>query len=388
MAFSRLVTSPAGPGMLLVVAALMAVAADNSPFAGLYDGLLAQKLTVAIGSSGISKPLLLWINDGLMAIFFLYVGLEIKKEFTTGRLSSLKAASLPLVAAVGGMVIPALLYVAFNTGDPVALRGWAIPAATDIAFALGLLALFAARAPAGLKVFLLALAVFDDLGVIVIIALFFTESLSILALSLSLAAIGALVVLNLRGVKRLDVYCVVGLVLWTAVLKSGVHATLAGVALGLAIPVTDGIAERFEHMLKPWVNFFILPLFAFANAGISFSGFTMDQLTSGIAVGTAAGLAIGKPLGILGLVWLAVRFGPLHLPPQTSWKQIGGVACLAGVGFTMSLFIGTLAFDSFYATQSVRIGVILGSVISAVAGLLILNRALPLRAEADGFQEN
>ncbi|MGB0844867.1 MAG: Na+/H+ antiporter NhaA [Alphaproteobacteria bacterium] len=383
-------TSPIGPGVLLISATILAIIVDNSCLSGAYDALFNAKFTVSFGGVGLSKPLLLWVNDGLMAIFFLSVGLEIKREIRFGNLSTFSSAILPAFAALGGMVVPALIYVGYNFGDAYALKGWAIPAATDIAFALGLLALFATRAPTSLKAFLLALAVFDDMGAIIIIAIFFTENLSLVALSIAVLSLALLGAMNWVGIRRLDVYCLVGLVLWAAVLKTGVHATLAGVVLAMAIPLgSHGKYEpaiRLEHSLHAWVIFFILPIFAFANAGINLSGFTTEQFFSGIALGTALGLVVGKPVGIMLLVWIALKMGVSKLPEGSNWTQVLGVSFLAGVGFTMSLFIGTLAFDSFDAAQSVRIGVILGSVVSAFAGLVLLAISLPKAQNAVGVE--
>ncbi|WP_281683484.1 Na+/H+ antiporter NhaA, partial [Thalassobaculum salexigens] len=335
----------AAPGVLLAIAAVIALIADNSLFAGLYDRLLLAFVSVTVEDVGIEKPLLLWINDGLMAIFFFLVGLEIKREVVLGKLSSLRAASLPAFGAVGGMAIPALIYVALNAATPETLSGWAIPAATDIAFALGALALVGSRAPAGLKIFLLALAVLDDLGAIVVIALFYTSNLSLGALGVAAVGFAVLLAMNLLGVKRIGLYIVVGLVIWVAVLKSGVHATLAGVVVAFTLPLRgregefqegESPLEVLEHVLHPWVAFMILPLFAFANAGVPLAGMAVSDLLAPVPLGIAAGLVVGKPVGILGACWIAVRLGWASLPDGGTWLKLYGVSQLAGIGFTMS----------------------------------------------------
>ncbi|HAE01072.1 MAG TPA: Na+/H+ antiporter NhaA, partial [Rhodospirillaceae bacterium] len=316
----------------------------NSGFAGTYTDALATKFTISYGDIGLSKALILWINDFLMAIFFLLVGLEIKREIVEGELSSIRSASLPALAAVGGMIAPALIYVSINMGDPAALKGWAIPAATDIAFALGILALLGKRVPTALKVFLLAVAIIDDLGAIVIIALFYTADLSGLALAIAALMIAAMVVLNRYGVRSITPYMLLGLVLWVAVLKSGVHATLAGVVVAFCIPIAgatkdeEGPLHILEHALTPWVAFGIMPLFAFANAGVSLAGMTPAALLEPIASGIALGLLLGKPIGIMGACFLAVKLGFASLPTGIQWHHMLGVALLAGIGFTMSLF--------------------------------------------------
>jgi len=377
----KLLHHEATPGVLLAVAAVLALIADNSPLAYLYDALLTAKLTVAVEGAGISKALLLWINDGLMAIFFFLVGLEIKREMMAGNLSSMRTASLPAVAAVGGMAAPAAIYVALNIATPETLGGWAIPAATDIAFALGALALLGSRVPVALKVFLLALAVIDDLGAIAIIALFYTAEVSLTPLGVAAAGMVVLVALNLLGVRKSAPYILIGIVVWVAVLKSGVHATLAGVAIAFTIPLTVPEGEKsplveMEHGLHPWVSFFILPLFAFANAGVPLTGLTLADLFEPVPLGIAAGLVLGKPIGILGLAYLAVRFNLASLPQDVTWKQVWGVSHLAGIGFTMSLFIGTLAFSDAALQAGVRIGVLGGSAVSILLGMVILGLAI------------
>lgn len=368
----------AAGGLVLVVAALIALLASNSPLAWLYDGFLHTPVGVRVGPLALDKSLLHWINDGLMAIFFFLVGLEIKRELLRGELSTFGQAVLPVVAAVGGMVVPAVIYVGINTGDPAALRGWAIPTATDIAFAVGVLALLGPRIPASLKIFLLALAIIDDLGAIIIIALFYTEHLSWTSLALAFAGLAVLWALNARGITRLAPYLLTGIFIWVCVLKSGVHATLAGVAVALAIPLTNkpegepSLLEQLEESLHPWVAFAVLPLFAFANAGVSLQGLALDNLLEPIPLGIAAGLFAGKAIGIFGATWIAVMAGLAGKPEGATWLQILGVAWLGGIGFTMSLFIGMLAFPDPSEAAALRLGVLTGSLLSAVAGYLIL----------------
>ena len=376
----------AAGGLVLVVAALVALLASNSPLAWLYDGFLHTPVGMRVGDLALDKSLLHWINDGLMAIFFFLVGLEIKRELLQGELSTFGQAMLPAVAAAGGMVAPAIIYVAINTGDPVALRGWAIPTATDIAFAVGVLALLGPRIPSSLKIFLLALAIIDDLGAIIIIALFYTDNLSLVSLTLAFAGLAVLAILNARGVTRLAPYLLTGIFIWVCVLKSGVHATLAGVAVALAIPLTSkgagepSLLEQLEENLHPWVAFAVLPLFAFANAGVSLQGLSLENLLEPIPLGIAAGLFAGKAIGIFGATWIAVMGGLAGKPDGATWLQILGVALLGGIGFTMSLFIGMLAFPDPAEAASLRLGVLTGSLLSAVAGYLIL--AASVRAPA------
>ena len=368
----------AAGGVILVIAALVALLWANTRWRELYTDLLHIPVVVQFGALRLDKPLLLWINDALMAVFFLLVGLEIKREVLQGELSSVRQATLPCIAALGGMLGPALIYSFINWGDPVAMRGWPIPAATDIAFALGVLALLGSRAPSTLKIFLLALAIIDDLGAIVIIALFYTEDLSLLSLGLGLAGIVALIVLNLAGVRRIAPYVLVGIFVWICVLKSGVHATLAGVALGFAIPLRGGDKEaepplrRLEHMLHPWVTYGILPVFAFANAGVSLAGLSLNSLLEPVTLGVALGLFIGKQVSIFGITWIAVRLGIGQKPAGASWLQLYGMSVLTGIGFTMSLFIGTLAFEAPEYNVAVRLGVLSGSLACGIAGYLVL----------------
>lgn len=373
----------AASGFVLLGAAVLALILQNSPMSWLYDGLLETPVTIGVGQIVLDKPLLLWINDGLMAIFFFLVALEIKRELMVGELSTTKQAALPVIAAVGGMVVPAAIYSAINWNDDVALHGWAIPAATDIAFAVGVLALLGPRVPTALKVFLLALAIIDDLGAIIIIAFFYTTHLSLEALALAGVGVIALAVLNLRGVTRVAPYALVGVFIWVCVLKSGVHATLAGVVTAFAIPLTipqgksHSTLERLEDGLHPWVTFGVLPLFAFANAGVSLAGITLETVFSQIPMGIALGLFIGKPIGICGFSFIAIALKLAEKPEGSTWPQLFGISILGGIGFTMSLFIGMLAFVDAERAAEIRIGVLLGSLMSAVVGYLVLSRVTP-----------
>jgi NhaA family Na+:H+ antiporter len=368
----------AAGGILLAIAALVALVLANSPLVALYDRLLGTTIELQVGALELRKPLLLWINDGLMAIFFVLVGLEIKREVVQGELSTPAKATLPAVAALGGMAVPAAFYAAFNAGDAERLHGWAIPSATDIAFALGVLALVGERVPASLKIFLLALAIIDDLGAIVIIAIFYTANLSVFSLGLASIGLALLFALNRWGVTRISAYVLVGILLWVCVLKSGVHATLAGVALAFAIPTgpanggSESPLSRLEHALHPWVAYGILPLFAFANAGVSLDGLSLATLLEPVPLGIASGLFLGKQVGVFLFVWLAVRLGIGERPAGASWLQIYGVALICGIGFTMSLFIGTLAFEDPAFADDVRIGVLGGSLLSSLAGYAVL----------------
>ena len=379
----------AAGGILLVATALLALIWANSPWGASYRGLLVVPVGAHVGTLALDKPLLLWINDALMAVFFLLVGLEIKRAVVQGELSSVRQAALPCIAAVGGMLGPACVYLAINWGDPITMRGWAIPAATDIAFSLCILALLGPRASSGLKVFLLALAIIDDLGAIAIIAIFYTDELSLLSLGLAAASVVALVALNLAGVRRIAPYVLVGVALWVCVLKSGVHATLAGVALGFAVPLRgtqgdgDSPLRRLEHLLHPWVTYGILPVFAFANAGVSLAGLSPDTFLHPVTLGIVLGLLVGKQVGVLVSTWAAVRLGLGSVPSGATWLQLYGTALLTGIGFTMSLFIGTLAFQEQGYHAAVRIGVLAGSLICALAGYCVLYAAAPKRtAEA------
>lgn len=372
-------------GLLLIAAAVLAMVLSNSPLSKLYDALLSTPVEIRVGALHIAKPLLLWINDGLMALFFLLVGLEIKREVLEGELSQPSQIVLPGLAALGGMVVPALVYAGLNHGNGPALEGWAIPTATDIAFALGILGLLGPRVPTSLKLFLMTLAILDDLGAIVIIALFYTANLSTLSLSVAAGALAVLIVMNRMGVTRIAAYAVVGLVLWVSVLKSGVHATLAGVALAFCIPLRRGQPDggppplrQLEEDLHPLVAYGILPLFAFANAGVSLHGLTLDKLLEPIPLGIAAGLFIGKQVGVFGFTALAIGLGLARLPNGARWRDVYGVAVLCGIGFTMSLFISSLAFESGAQAQAAadRLGILTGSLLSAVWGYLFLRWSL------------
>jgi len=371
----------AAGGIVLVIAAALAVVVSNSPLAGIYDAFLNLPTQVRVGALDIDKPLLLWINDGLMAIFFFLVGLEIKRELMEGELSSISQAALPAVAAIGGMAAPALIYVIINYGQPENLNGWAIPAATDIAFALGVMALLGSKVPLSLKILLTAIAVFDDLGAIIVIALFYTADLSLISLSLALAGLAVLVVLNLMNVTKIAPYVVIGAVIWVCVLKSGVHATLAGVVIALTIPLKSTDAHghsplrHLEHGLHRWVAFGVLPIFAFANAGVTFEGIGLHSFVEPVKLGVSAGLFIGKQIGIFGTLFLMIRWGLARMPEGTNWTQLYGLSMLCGIGFTMSLFIGGLAWEHAHFDAPVRLGVITGSILSAVLGFLVLSFA-------------
>lgn len=375
----RFFQNDAAGGICLIVAAILAMFLANFHLTGsTYQAFLEAPVEVRIGSLDISKNVLLWVNDALMAVFFLLVGLEVKREMVQGSLASRRQAAFPVIAALGGMVLPALLYLTFNAADPITRAGWAIPTATDIAFALGILALLGNRIPVALKVFLMALAIIDDLGAIIIIALFYTSTLSLLSLGIAAAAIVVLALLNIFNVRRTGIYILVGIVLWAAVLKSGVHATLAGVILGFLIPLKEhngrSPSRELEHVLHPWVAFLILPLFAFANAGVVLSGVTFSSLTSYLPLGIIAGLLIGKPLGISIFCWLALKLKLASLPAGTKFSDIMAIGVLCGIGFTMSIFITSLAFDEMHSEliTLAKLGILLGSILSAVIGYNML----------------
>lgn len=373
------IESDASNGVMLIVAAVAAmILANTAATAQGYQALLNEPVQIRFGALDISKNLLLWINDALMALFFLVIGLEVKRELMVGELASRDKAIFPVIAAIGGMALPALIFLFFNHGDEIARNGWAIPTATDIAFALGVLALLGSRVPVALKVFLMALAIIDDLGAIVIIALFYTSDLSVLSLCVAAGAIVVLALLNRFNVRRISVYILVGIVLWTAVLKSGVHATLAGVIVGFFVPLEKkeghSPAEHLAHGLMPWVNWMILPLFAFANAGISLAGITLSDVLSPEPSGIILGLLIGKPLGITLFCWLAVKLRLAVLPNGTTIRDIMAIGVLCGIGFTMSIFISSLAFDAAHeqlVTFS-KLGILTGSLLSAVIGYTLL----------------
>ena len=372
-------------GIILFIAAVAAMVLKNSPLTTWYAEILTLPIQIRAGDLDINKPLVLWVNDGLMAIFFLLVSLEIKREILVGHLSRPSDLILPGAAAIGGMLLPAAIFVGFNWGSPEDLHGWAIPTTTDIAFSLGVLALFGSRVPLPLKIFLMALAVLDDLGAIVIIAIFYSGNLSWMSLLIALAVTVGLFTLNRLGVRRLAPYFWLGAILWVSVLKSGVHATLAGVVLGFAIPLGNPDDEHESplkhliHELHPWVAFGILPLFAFMNAGVSFEDLNPSRLTHMVPVGIALGLFIGKPLGVMAFAWLVIRLRLVSLRESITLQQLWGVAFLCGIGFTMSLFIGSLAFQEGGVgySRADRLGIILGSLASGLVGYLILRRSLP-----------
>jgi NhaA family Na+:H+ antiporter len=380
--FKAFIDSEAASALPLLAAAVLALVLANSSLEPVIHGLLDDKLTIAYGPVGLSKPLLLWINDGLMAVFFLLVGLEIKREVVEGELSRPSQVALPIAGALGGMIVPSLVYILLNWGDQVALRGFAIPAATDIAFSLGVLAALGSRVPLALKVFLTTLAIVDDLGAILIIAAFYTSHLSLAAMAGAGLCVVALAVMNWLGVRRIGPYMLIGLVLWVSVLKSGVHATLAGVVLAMFIPLkAAGEAEaarpaiHLEHVLKPWSAWFIMPVFAFANAGLSLAHLSLSSLVEPVSLGIVAGLFLGKQAGILLGAGLLIALGLAAMPVGATWRRLYGVSILGGIGFTMSLFIGTLAFPDAAHESQVRLGVLVGSLLSAVVGYLVLRFA-------------
>ncbi|MGP1924632.1 MAG: Na+/H+ antiporter NhaA [Arsenophonus sp. NEOnobi-MAG3] len=376
----------AASGVLLIIAAILAlIMANTSLLQGIYQEFLNIPITLKISALNFDKPFLWWINDGLMAIFFLLVGLEVKRELIEGLLAGRDKVIFPAVAAVGGMLLPALVYLFFNANNEIARQGWAIPAATDIAFALGIMALLGKRVLTELKVFLLALAIIDDLGVIIIVAFFYTKSVSIMALGLAMLSLLLLIWMNWCKVENISAYLVVGIILWICILKSGVYATLAGVIVGFLIPLKGGQnnspSEQLEDLLHPWVAYLILPLFAFANAGIQLNGVTLTNLASALPIGVALGLLIGKPTGIFLFSWLALKLGVAKLPAKINLKQIFAVSVLCGIGFSMSIFIANLAFESLdnFSTYA-RFGILIGSTLSAILGLLLLNSVLPKKA--------
>ncbi|ATG49518.1 Na+/H+ antiporter NhaA [Celeribacter ethanolicus] len=366
-------------GIVLMVAAVAAMFVANSSLYPYYDGALSSYFTVQLGDTGLSKPLILWINDGLMAVFFLLVGLELKHELMEGKLKNPRDVVLPGMAAVGGMIMPAVVYFALNISSPETHSGWAIPAATDIAFALGILALVGDRVPSSLKVFLLTLAILDDLGAILIIAFFYTAELHLDYLFLAVIPLAIMFYLNRAGIHRIAPIILLGTVLWVLVLKSGVHATLAGVITAFFIPMKDKWGKSplhaLENALSPYVFFLIVPIFAFANAGVVLTGVTFADVFSPLPLGIALGLILGKQIGVFGMTWILVKFGVAKKPFGATWLHIYGVAALAGIGFTMSLFIGGLSFDDAFHMNEVRIGVLSGSVISAIIGFVVLKLA-------------
>ncbi|MDH5325542.1 MAG: Na+/H+ antiporter NhaA [Gammaproteobacteria bacterium] len=377
-------------GILLFIASLAAIIAANSFVAPYYDLLLSVPIEIRVGSFEIAKPLLLWINDGLMAVFFFLVGLELKRELLEGELADRKKVVLPAIGAVGGMIVPAAIYFLLNKDDPVAIKGWAIPAATDIAFALGVLSLLGTRIPVSIKIFLTSLAIFDDIGAIIIIAVFYTSKISLTALIVAALCLSVLYFLNKRNTASTSVYILVGIIMWAATLKSGVHATLAGVLLAMFIPIRSAHKPDYsplkslEHDLHAAVAFFVLPVFAFANAGISFSGVSAEQLLHNVPMGITLGLFLGKQIGIFAFCWLFIKLGLASLPSGMNWRSLYGTAALCGIGFTMSLFIGSLAFEETGVNLlfDERLGILLGSVLSGILGYLIL-RSSPHQADPE-----
>ena len=383
-AIDRFFSHEASGGILLMLSALAAMIVANSALSGLYESVLGAKFSVLINGEGLSKPLILWINDGLMAIFFFLIGLELKREILEGKLKNPSDIILPGVAAIGGMALPALVFVLFNWNIVENISGWAIPAATDIAFALGILALVGSRAPASLKVFLLTLAILDDLGAIIIIALFYTAELKIDYLFLALLPLAGLLWLNIKGAHRSAHAMLLGAIMWYFVLKSGVHATLAGVVTAFCIPLKDKWGKSplhsLENGLTPYVLYLIIPIFAFANAGVVLKGMTFNDLLAPLPLGIALGLIVGKQVGVFGLTMLMVKTGIAKMPHGATALHIYGISCLAGVGFTMSLFIGGLSFADDEMMNQVRLGVLSGSIVSGVLGytaLMLASRQLP-----------
>ncbi len=381
---TRFLKLEASGGITLMFAAIVALVLANTQLETYYALLIDTPVEIRVGAFEIAKPLLLWINDGLMALFFFLVGLELKRELVEGELSERRKIILPGVGAIGGMLFPALIYTLFNSGDEIAMKGWAIPAATDIAFALGILSLLGSRVPTSIKIFLTSLAIFDDIGAIIIIALFYTENISITALIIVACCIPILVFLNRRNHESKSLYVLVGIVMWVAMLKSGVHATLTGVIVAMFIPMKSKAQSDYsplkslEHDLHVPVAYLILPIFAFANAGIRLVGVGAEELFHGVPLGISLGLFVGKQVGIFGLCWLAIKFKFTSLPNGMTWGSLYGAAALCGVGFTMSLFIGSLAFEEtgINLLFDERLGIILGSLASGIVGYLVLRLSL------------
>ena len=368
-------------GILLIMTTILALILSNSAWSSLYQSFLHIPVEIRVGALSIDHSLYHWVNDGLMVIFFLLIGLEVKREILEGDLSSMSQIALPGAAAIGGMVVPAAIYFAFNANNPIAIDGWAIPTATDIAFALGILSLLGNRVPASLKIFLMALAIIDDLGAILIIAIFYTTELSTLAITVALVSLAALILLNIFGVTKKAAYFIIGTILWVSVLKSGVHATLAGVALAFTIPLNAkdehhlpiSPLKEIEHNLHFWVAFFILPLFAFVNAGIDITQISFSQMSGSVPLGIMLGLFVGKQLGVFGFSWVAIKFNLAKLPEGSDWKQLYGISVLTGIGFTMSLFITSLAFEDDRIFQYTdKLAILIASFAAGIFGYLIL----------------
>ncbi len=380
-AIEEFMNKESSAGILLIFVTILALFLQNGFLTEFYTNFLHTPVEIRFGNLQIAKPLLLWVNDGLMAIFFFIIGLEVKREVMEGHLSSLKQIALPGIAAVGGMVVPALVFIMFNKGESFAMNGWAIPTATDIAFALGILSLLGPRVPVSLKIFLMALAIIDDLGAIVIIALFYTAELSTMSITISAIALIILFVMNRMDVAIKSAYIVVGIILWVSVLKSGVHATLAGVTLAFMIPLSSkdkegnsfSMAKEMEHDLHKWVAFFILPLFAFVNAGVDLKSISIDEMFGPVPMGIMLGLFIGKQVGVFGFSWLAIKMGIASLPKESNWTLLYGVSALTGIGFTMSLFVDTLAYnDTQIYHYADKLAILLGSLFSGLLGYMVL----------------
>lgn len=383
--FSEFIQSESAGGILLMTTAALAMVIANTPLSTFYDLIITTPVHIRVGPLEIAKPLLLWVNDGLMAAFFFLIGLELKRELLIGELSDRRKVILPALGALGGMLVPSLIYIAVNFKDPVAMRGWAIPAATDIAFALGILSLLGSRVPLSLKILLTSLAIFDDIGAIVIIAFFYTDTISLIALAVTGFCICILFFMNRKGQETFSMYVFIGSILWVALLKSGVHATLAGVILAIFIPMhshkdpSRSPLMEIEHDLHSAVAFFVLPIFAFCNSGINISDTTVDFFIHGVSVGITLGLFVGKQVGIFVFIWLGIQLKISTMPKGMTWGSIYGMSTLCGIGFTMSLFIGSLAFDQTSAQLvfDERLGIIIGSLLSGVVGTLILKKSLP-----------
>jgi len=384
-------------GILLIFTTLLALMLSNTFLSPWYQSFLHIPVELRFGSLHLDKSLYHWVNDGLMAIFFLLIGLEVKREILEGHLSSMRQIALPGIAAVGGMLVPAAIYLAFNADNPIAINGWAIPTATDIAFALGILSLLGKRVPISLKIFLMALAIIDDLGAIVIIAIFYTTDLSMLSIVVASLSLLSLITLNIFGVSKKAAYFIIGTILWVSVLKSGVHATLAGVALALTIPLNAKDAHNqaisplkdIEHGLHFWVAFFILPLFAFVNAGVDITQISLAQMTDSVPMGIMLGLFIGKQLGVFGFSWLAIKLKLASLPEDSNWMQLYGVSILTGIGFTMSLFITSLAFESDQLFQYTdKLAILVASFLSGIAGYLILRTNKPSQIKTNRSKQH
>jgi NhaA family Na+:H+ antiporter len=378
-ALTRLIQHEAFAGVLMILAAVLALIFANTGLSGAYYGFLNTEVSLLINGIGLTKPLLLWINDGLMAMFFFLIGLELKREMVEGRLKNPRDVMLPGIAAIGGMLAPMAVFLLLTAGNPELTSGWAIPAATDIAFAVGVLALLGKRIPSSLKIFLLTLAILDDMGAILIIALFYGSGVDTGYLGMALVPLAGLIALNLRGTHRIAPFMLLGAIMWFFVLKSGIHPTVAGVVTAFTIPLKDRFGKSplhsLEHNLHPYVIYGIAPIFALANAGIDLSGISMSDFLSPLPLGIAAGLFIGKQIGVFGATWLLVKSGIAKLPHGANWMMVWGISMLAGIGFTMSLFIGSLSFEGDAMMNMVRLGVMTGSVLSAVAGYLVLKRA-------------